>query len=199
MSNVLLITASGRHEGSVSRPLAEALTARIGGADATIVERDLAKGLPFVDAAWIEANNTPAEDRTDYHKGVLALSDSLVDELKAADAIVLATPIYNFGAPAVLKAWIDMICRARLTFRYGENGPVGLLEDRPVYVVVSSGGTAVGSEIDYLTAHLRHVFGFIGIQSVEFIAADQLMRDADGALARANAAINALPALQVAV
>ena len=77
----------------------------------------------MVDVAWINANFTAAEERTDEQRAVFAASDALVAELKAADVLVIGEPIYNFGVPAALKAWIDMVARARLTFRYTENGP----------------------------------------------------------------------------
>jgi FMN-dependent NADH-azoreductase len=92
-----------------------------------------------------------------------------------ADVLVIGVPVYNFGIPASLKAWVDMIARARLTFRYTESGPVGLLRGKRAVLVVASGGTAVGSEIDFATDYLRHVLGFLGIDDVEIIAANRVM------------------------
>jgi FMN-dependent NADH-azoreductase len=143
--------------------------------DSVAVERrDLADNVPFVDDAWIGANFTPEESRGADQHDVLAYSDALVSELRDADVIVMGVPIYNFSIPAVLKASIDMIARARLTFRYSDNGPVGLLRDKKAYIVVASGGVPVGSDYDFATPYLRHALAFVGITDIEFIAAEQL-------------------------
>ena len=94
-------------------------------------------------------------------------------ELKAADVLIVTTPMYNFGVPATLKAWIDLICRARLTFEYTENGPVGLLEGKKAYVVITSGGVPIGAPVDFVTPYLKQVMTFIGITDVEYIFAGQ--------------------------
>jgi FMN-dependent NADH-azoreductase len=173
---ILEISASGRTHGATSRLLtAELITAlesRHGPVQVT--HRELADGVPFVDDAWIAANFTADEDRNSGQRDVLAYSDQLVAELQDADAIVLGTPIYNFSIPASLKAWIDMIARARLTFRYTENGPEGLLQGKKAYVVIASGGVAIGSDYDFASPYLRHVLAFVGITDVEFVAAEQL-------------------------
>ena len=171
--NVLAISTSAKKDGSISRTLTadllQALEDRHG--DIDIVERDLADGLPFVDSAWVEANFTADEDRTERHRQTLAGSDALVAELEAADVLVIGAPIYNFSIPAVLKAWIDMIARARVTFRYTENGPEGLLTGKKAFVIVPSGGVPVGSPVDFATPYLRHALAFVGITDVEFIGA----------------------------
>src|SRR5690606_18299288 len=97
--------------------------------------------LPFVDADWVAANLTDPDDRSTAQRQVLAGSDALVQEVMAADVWVIATPIYNFGVPASLKAWIDQIARARVTFRYTEQGPQGLLANKKVYILTATGGT----------------------------------------------------------
>lgn len=180
VQSILRVDASARYDGSQSRRLGDHLidTLKAKHPAASVSQRDVALGLPFIDEAWVGANFTDPTERSTEQNETLSLSDRLVDELKAADTIVITTPIYNFGIPAALKAWIDLIARARLTFRYTENGPVGLLEGKKAYVVVTSGGTEVGSDIDFVTGYLRHVLGFIGITDVEMIAADQLMMDA---------------------
>jgi len=158
-----------------------------------VVTRDLADTpLPQITEDWVNANFTPADDRTNAQKAVLAQSDALVAELEAADTVVIGLPIYNFGVPAALKAWIDLVARAGRTFKYTENGPVGLLEGKRAIVAVASGGTQAGSEIDFATPYVRHVLGFIGITEVEFVSADQLMIDADASLARAKDEIETL-------
>ncbi len=146
-------------------------------------------GVRFVDEEWITANFTPDEERTPPHHDALAESGKLVDELQQADVIVIGAPMYNFGVPAVLKAWIDMISRARLTFRYTSNGPEGLLKDKKAYVVVASGGVAVDSPVDFATPYLRHALRFIGISDVEIIAADQLNKAAEDSIDAARARI----------
>ncbi|WFE91611.1 NAD(P)H-dependent oxidoreductase [Roseibium porphyridii] len=176
---ILHIDASARAEGSVSRELTEALVKSMleKFKDTKMLRRDVSQGLPFLDEAWVEANFTDTASRTSDQRMKLALSDTLVNELKSADTIVIGTPIYNFSIPAALKAWIDLVARARETFKYTDNGPIGLLEGKKAIVVVASGGTKVGSEIDFASNYLKHVLGFLGITDVEVIAADQLMID----------------------
>ncbi len=174
--NILEISASGRRGDSVSRQLTadvvNALEDRYG--SATIVRRDLNDGIGFVDESWIAANFTPAEERTATQRERLAESDRLVSELKAADVIVIGAPIYNFGVPATLKAWIDQVARARVTFRYTDSGPEGLLEGKKAFVVIASGGVPVDAAVDFATPYLRHALGFLGITDVEVVAADRL-------------------------
>ena len=188
---ILEINAAAHYDGSISRKLAadlsNALADRFGNAD--VKRRDLAKGLPFIDEEWVTANSTPEEERSEHHRKILAYSDELVAELQDADVLVIGAPIYNFSVPAVLKAWIDMVARARLTFRYTETGPKGLLTGKKAYVVVPSGGVPVGSEMDFATPYLRHVLAFIGITGVEFVGAQGADRDGGQALDAARAYI----------
>jgi FMN-dependent NADH-azoreductase len=175
---VLRVDSSARSEGSMSRWVADRLIERLQENEGAVEVRfrDLAVDAPsFVDAAWVGANFTPPEQRNQEQRAALAESDALVSELKAADVLVIGVPIYNFGIPAALKAWVDMVARARLTFRYTEHGPVGLLNGKRAYLAVASGGTAVGSELDFATGYLRHVLGFLGIDDVQIVAADRLM------------------------
>lgn len=191
--NILRIDASARSTGSVSRDLTDRIEARYRAAtDARVTTRDLASGLPQIDEAWVEANFTPAADRSAAQRDRLALSDELVAELRGADVIVIGTPIYNFSVPAALKAWIDLVARAGVTFQYAEYGPKGLLEGKRAIVAVASGGTEVGSEIDFATGYLRHVLGFLGITDVVFVNADRLAVDAEGTIRAAQEAVEAL-------
>ena len=180
---VLRVDASARHDGSVTRKLADRMLSELDGRmpGLSVVRRDVAAGLPFVDAAWVAANMTEPDARDAHQRRALATSDALVAEVMAADVLVIATPIYNFGVPASLKAWIDQIARARLTFRYTEQGPQGLLTGKKAYVLVATGGTEVGSAIDFATPWLKFVLGFLGITDVEVIAADRGMLRGDGA------------------
>lgn len=188
---ILHIDASARTDGSVTRDLSARLVAQY--PKVHVITRDLAaEPLPQITEDWVNANFTPAEARTDAQKETLALSDALVAEVQSADTLVIGLPIYNFGVPTAMKAWIDLIARAGLTFRYTENGPKGLLEGKRAIVAVASGGTKTGSEIDFATPYLQHVLGFVGITDVTVIAADQMSIDADASLARATAEIVAL-------
>lgn len=188
---VLEVAASGRNDGSVSRMLSAdligALEERHGRVELT--RRDLNKGLPFVDDAWINANFTAPEERSAEQRAALAESDALVAELKAANVLVIGAPIYNFGVPAALKAWVDMVARARLTFRYTENGPRGLLEGKKAYVVIASGGVPVDSAVDFATPYLRHALAFVGITDVAVIAAEQLNSKAEESIDAARVRI----------
>ncbi len=188
---VLEISAGARSEGSISRQLTGDLISALDGryGDTELLRRDLADGLPFIDEAWVAANFTPEQERTGQHRQTLAYSDTLVAELVAADIVVIGAPIYNFSLPATLKAWIDMIARARLTFQYTENGPEGLLKNKKAYVVVPSGGVPVGSPMDFATPYLRHALGFVGITDVEFIGAQGADRGNADALDNARARI----------
>ena len=188
---VLHIDASARLTGSTSRTLSAQIARKLG---TQIIHRDLTTAIPQIDETWVQANFTPAEQRTDAQKKALSLSDSLIEEIKAADVVVIGAPIYNFGVPAALKAWIDQIARAGVTFKYTENGPQGLLEGKRAVIAVASGGTAIGSDIDFASGYLRHIMGVIGITDVEIVAADRMMIDAEQALAQAEAKISKLAA-----
>ena len=180
-NKILRIDASMRHTGSVTRALTDKLVARLRAANpaSEVVHRDLADGVPMVDEAWIGANFTDPAERDDAQRAALAHSDELVAELKAADTLVIGLPIYNFGVPAAFKAWVDMIARARETFRYTETGPEGLMTGKRALIVVASGGVPVGSAMDFATPYVRHALAFIGITDVEFIPAAEFSEEAD--------------------
>ncbi len=173
---ILRIDSSARGDGSETRALSDALIGHIEAtASTTVTHRDLAVDAPsFVNEAWVGANFTDPDARSDAQAAELAASDALVAELEAADVIVLGAPIYNFSIPAVLKAWIDLITRAKVTFRYGENGPEGLLKNKKAYVMMASGGVPIGSAMDFSSPYLRHLLGFVGIEDVEFISAAEV-------------------------
>ncbi|MEM7296455.1 MAG: NAD(P)H-dependent oxidoreductase [Pseudomonadota bacterium] len=192
MAHVLRVDGSARTDGSVSRQLTDEVVARLRPAELTV--RDLLGGVPLIDETWVGANFTPAAERSAEQRAALAPSDELVAELKAADVVVLGVPIYNFSVPAAVKAWIDQVARAGVTFQYTENGPKGLLTNKRAIVVITSGGTKSGSEIDFATDYMRHVLGFLGIEDVEVVAADQLMVDQAASMARAEAVVGTLAA-----
>lgn len=192
--NVLEVSASGRQRDSVSRTLTGAIIATLQQrvASVEVVRRDLNDGIPLVDEAWIAANFTAEDDRSAEQRATLAFSDALVEELQRADVLVIGAPIYNFGVPAALKAWVDMIARARKTFRYTGNGPEGLLQHKTAFVVIASGGVAVDSPVDFATPYLRQALRFVGITDVHVIAADRLNSNAAPSISQAHAQIVSL-------
>jgi FMN-dependent NADH-azoreductase len=183
---ILHIDASARKGDSVTRKLSAQLVTRLAGDYGQVSYRDLNVGLPFVDEAKIEAYFTAPEARTDEHREAIAVSDTIVSELKNNDVLVIGVPIYNFSMPASFKAWADLAARVGETFRYTDTGPVGLLVNKKAYVVIASGGTKVDSQIDFLTPWLRQYLGFIGIKDVTVISADVLNQNFDSGLAQAE-------------
>ena len=138
-----------------------------------VIERDLAADpVPHLTAERFQAFNTPPESRTPEQQAVVAYSDALIDELRSADTIVLAVPMYNFGVPSTLRTYFDHVARAGVTFRYSSAGPEGLLAGRRAYVFVTRGGV-YGGEHDTQAPYLRQFLGFIGIES-EFVFAQGL-------------------------
>jgi FMN-dependent NADH-azoreductase len=190
---ILRIDSSANTETSVTRGLTDKIVEQLGDSDVTV--RDLARTpLPQITNTWQQANFAPAEGRSDEQKEALKQSDELIAELRAADTIVLGAPVYNFTVPASLKAWIDLVARAGETFRYTENGPEGLLEGKRAIVAMASGGTPIGSDMDFNTGYLKFILGFMGITDVTFVAADALAQDAEGTVAKAHEQIGALKA-----
>ena len=198
--NILRIDASMRRQKSVSRMLADEMVSALGARKpgVNLTSRDLAAGIGIVNAAWIEAERTSEENRTPDQRALLAQSDALVAELQAADDIVIATPIYNFSVPAALKAWIDLICRDKITFVYENDTPRGLLSNKQATVIVTSGGTVAETEIDYATGYIRHILGFIGVRDVTVIDVTGLSKNRQGVIADARNEINTASAKRLA-
>jgi FMN-dependent NADH-azoreductase len=164
-----------------------------------VIERDLAaEPLPHVTREIMAAALTPAAERTLEQAKAAALADRVIEEAEAADLILLAVPMYNFSVPSTLKAWIDHLARAGRTFRYGENGPVGLLTGKKVIVVSSRGGIysrGAGRALDFHEPYLRGVLGFLGLTDVSFVHAEGLnigSAEAERALDEARTAIATL-------
>jgi FMN-dependent NADH-azoreductase len=188
---VLRVDASARKSGSITRDFTNRFVDTISaGRDVAVLNHDVADGLPFLSEDWIGANFTPADARTAEQQQQLSLSDKLIEDVKAADILAIGVPIYNFSVPAALKAWIDQMARAGVTFKYTEKGPEGLLTGKKAYLFVASGGTPVGADYDYATTYMRHVLGFIGITDVTIIAADKTAIDADASLKAAEAQLS---------
>lgn len=188
MTKILRIDASARKGGSVSRELTDALIARLPGADVTT--RDLADApVPHLTEDWVNGTFTPPEARSAAQNEALSLSDTLVAELQAADLLVISTGIYNFGVPSVLKAWVDQVARAGVTFQYGENGPEGLLTGTRAVIVSASGGTPAGAPHDFAVSWLKFVLGFLGITDVQVVEAAGMSGDAEATLAAAQTSV----------
>jgi len=179
-ASLLLVNASSRYQDSLTRAVSAEIARYMALQNGlTINERDVAAGLPFVDEQWVNANFTDPAERSDAQQQTLAQSDLLVRELHAAQQLVIGVPVYNFSIPATLKAWIDLVARARETFRYTENGPEGLLNTEKAYLVAASGGVPIGSNMDFATGYLRQVLGFLGINDVTVIDANQWLKQND--------------------
>ncbi len=177
IQNILHINSSGRYKGSVTRQVSDLIERYLKTNTPSLIshQRDVATGLPFINEAWIQANFTDPDKRSDIQKQTLNLSDKLVTELQQAEHIIIASPLYNFGIPATLKAWIDLISRVHLTFRYNDQGqPEGLLQNKKVTVVMASGGTPLASDWDIATPYLKQILGFLGISDITFIDANQI-------------------------
>ena len=173
MTTILHIDASVGDDTSISRAASAKLVADL--APDRVIRRDVAAApLPHIDGAWATARLTPIDKATPAEREVLALSDALVEELEAADTIVIGLPVYNFGMPASLKAWVDLVARPKRTFRYTETGPEGLLSGKRAIIAVASGGTKVGSPGDFASTHLAHVLAFLGISDVTVVPAAEV-------------------------
>jgi FMN-dependent NADH-azoreductase len=184
---ILRLDASANPGESGSRGLGDELLERIqrGYSSIEVRQRDLSRDARFIDAEWITANLRPAESRGDAARRRLAYSDELVAELQWADHILLTTPMYNFSVPATLKAWIDQVCRAGITFRYTAQGPQGLLAGKRADIVITTGGVPLGGPVDFISGYLRQVFSFIGIDEVDIFGAERMNLNSEESVARA--------------
>lgn len=175
--SVLKIDSSARLEDSNSRKLTQYLVESLA---QPIVERDVAQqawpAMSAEDLIDLHASNNGARESLQQH---LALSNELITELKAADTLVFGVPIYNFSVPAALKQWIDYVCRAGITFKYGDQGPVGLSGVKRAFIVTSSGGVPVGSDMDYASRYMEQICNFIGVEEVIHIDASGSKGTAD--------------------
>jgi len=175
MSRVLIIESSARQQDSVSRQLTQTFIKQwqaVHPGD-QITVRDLAvTPVPHLDSNLLGGWMKPAEQRNEIEEASLQRSNELTNELLAADVLVMAAPMYNFAIPSTLKAWLDHVLRAGVTFKYTETGPQGLLNGKRAYVLTARGGIYAGSTADHQEPYLRQVMGFIGIHDVEFIHAE---------------------------
>jgi FMN-dependent NADH-azoreductase len=177
---ILHIDSSARKDESVSRKLAADLVKNLKKDNSEVVYRDASNNIPFVAGIKGAGFIIPEENRNEEDKKLFKFSDELVDEVLAADTIVISMPIYNFGPPAALKAWFDLVARAGRTFAYEPTGPKGLIEgNKKVYLVVTSGGVPIGSPVDYCTTWMKQALNFLGITDIEIIDASQLNLNQD--------------------
>tara|TARA_B100000676_G_scaffold119103_1_gene118646 strand:- start:1033 stop:1626 length:594 start_codon:yes stop_codon:yes gene_type:complete len=174
------IDSSARKEGSTSRALAKKLLNKIKKPEDEVIYRDLNDEMLFVTGLTESGMNIDEKDQNENHKKMFELSDKLVKELKESDIIIISAPIYNYGPPATLKAWSDLAARVGETFRFKANGRrEGLLKNKKAYLIITSGGTKLNSQEDFLTPWLKFILNFFGIEKVEVISADQMALNYD--------------------
>lgn len=203
MSNILLVTSSPRGEASHSTRVATELANKLQAAlpESTLTKRDLvANPLPHIEPDYATGIYTPAEARTPRQTDLVGVSDVAVDELLAADHIVLATGFINFSISSTLKSWVDHISRSGRTFSYGADGPKGLVTGKKVYIVLASGGIyseGPAAVMDFAVPYLKSVLAFNGMTDVEVIRVEGVGMGEDAlnaALDKAGEQVDALAA-----
>lgn len=197
MATLLHVKSSIFGEEGKSAQLAAAFIAqwKVANPDGEVVERDLInEPVPHLDGARVMGLMTAAEERTVEQQMIVDQSDELIAELVNADQIIMGVPMYNFAVPSQMKAYFDLLARAGVTFRYTENGPVGLIDDKPVYLLATRGGLYKESGIDFQIPFVKQFLNFIGLEQVEVIYAEGLsMGDtAEQSLAKATDQITAI-------
>ncbi len=201
MTTLLQINASINNVNGQSSQLADRFVAafRQRNPQAKIIVRDVAadEAVPHLNAERFGAFITKPEERSAAQHAVVTFSDRLIEELKQADVIVLGLPMYNFGVPSQLKAYFDHVARAGVTFKYTDQGPVGQLTGKKVYVFATRGGLYAGTSMDTQTSYVRDFLRFLGMTEVEFVYAEGLAissESREAGLAKAVAEIARLAA-----
>ena len=190
------IDSSARKKGSTSRSLAKKLLSKIKKPNDEVIYRDLNDEMVFVSGLTESGMNIDQKDQNENHKKMFELSDQLVKELKESDTIIISAPIYNYGPPATLKAWSDLAARVGETFRFKSNGRrEGLLKNKRAYLVITSGGTKLNSNEDFLTPWLKFILNFFGIDKIDVISADQMALDYEKSIKQAEAQIEKISTL----
>jgi FMN-dependent NADH-azoreductase len=177
MTTLLQIKASISDQGLSSQLANDFVAAyRVSHPEAKVLVREVASAepVPHLNSERFGAFIAKPEQRTDAQHAVVAYSDSLIDELKRADVVVIGLPMYNFGVPSQLKAYFDHIARAGITFKYTATGPVGLLTGKKVYVFAARGGLYAGTTLDTQTGYVRDFLAFLGLKDVQFVYAEGL-------------------------
>ena len=181
------IDSSARKEGSTSRALAKKVLEKIKKPGDEVIYRDLDDEMLFVSGLTESGMNIDEADQTEYHKKMFELSNKLVKEIKECDVIIISAPIYNYGPPATLKAWSDLVARVGETFKFKSNGRrEGLLKNKKAYLVITSGGTKLNSDEDFLTPWLKFILNFFGIEKVDVVSADQMALDYEKSIKNAE-------------
>ena len=181
------MNSSARKEGSTSRALAKKVLEKIKKPSDEVIYRDLNDEMVFVTGLTESGMNIDQKDQNENHKKMFKLSDQLVKELKESDIVIISAPIYNYGPPATLKAWSDLAARVGETFRFKPNGRrEGLLKNKKAYLVITSGGTKLNSNEDFLTPWLKFILNFFGIEKIEIICADQMALDYEKSIKNAE-------------
>ena len=187
------IDSSARKEGSTSRQLAKKLLNKIKKPNDEVIYRDLDDEMLFVSGLTESGMKIPEDKQNESHKKMFELSDKLVLELKESDIIIISAPIYNFGPPATLKAWSDLAARVDTTFKYTPDGQrIGLLKNKKAFLVITSGGTNIGSKEDFLTPWLTLMLNFFGITDIKIISADQMAINYEKSISKAEKEIESL-------
>lgn len=179
MAKILVIKSSIMGEAGNSNALVDQFTTQWrenkGDGGDTVIVRDFSKNpIPHLSQQRFIAFVTPEDERSEQQKNETVLSDELVAEFLTADVIILGVPMYNFGIPSTLKAYIDHLARVGKTFRYTEKGPVGLAENKQVFVLGARGGIYAGTPNDTQTPYLKSIFGLLGVDDITFVVAEGL-------------------------
>jgi len=191
---VLKIDSSARQEGSNSRIISNYLVQQLVLQQGQpVIERDLVKHpLPPMSPQDLMGVHGSQDDERPSLQRHLAISNELIAELQQADTLVLGVAMYNFSVPAYLKQWIDYICRAGVSFRYTQNGPEGLTGVKRAFIVTASGGTPIGSDMDFASRYVEHICRFLGVAEVFHIDASGSKGSADAVIEAARQKIDAL-------
>jgi FMN-dependent NADH-azoreductase len=184
IKKILRIDASARLLNSYSRALTcklvYALTHNF--SHAIVLDRNIYKDVRLLSETMISSETIDAD---------CSMRENLVQEFLSTDVLVLGVPVYNFSIPAALKAYIDLVVCAGRTFRYGPDGPEGLVKNLRVIVVVTSNGTALEGPGDFVSGYLKYIFNFMGVRDSQFIDATQMMlKGAEKVMSEAENKIN---------
>ena len=199
--NILFLHSSILGPQSVTRTLSAALLERLQSTypDASIAHRNLAEDpIPHISSQYLQALTDPAAPRSSAIEAEIAQSAAVMAEFKAADIIVVGAPMYNFGVPSTLKAWIDRIAVAGETFRYFASGPEGLCKGKQVFILSGRGSALSGTPwevMDHQEKHLETLFGFLGIDDITIVRAEGVAASPDARGAALDAAQQQIAAI----
>lgn len=167
--SILHIDSSTRLTDSNTRMIGQYLVDTL---NTNAVHRDLAVNpLPAISAQDLMGVHGSSDEQRPSLRKQLALSDQLIQELRDTDTLIIGAPMYNFGIAASLKQWIDAICRSGVSFKYSSQGPVGLMNIKRAFIITASGGTPIGSDMDFVSGYLAKICSFIGVKEVLHIDA----------------------------